>query len=100
MSSLSDRDLVRIASLLKALPIRAVGTRGWAQAQVTAGGLLTAGFDQHTLESHYKTGIYAAGEILDIDGDCGGYNLQWAWSSGHVAGRSAMQAALAAGDQP
>lgn len=87
---LTDRDLPQIASLLKSLAIRAVGTRDWTQAQVTAGGLETGDFLPDTLESRHSSGLYAAGEILDIDGDCGGYNLQWAWSSGQAAGRSAM----------
>ena len=56
------------------------------QAQVTAGGIRTTEFNAHTLESRLCPGLYAAGEVLDIDGDCGGYNLQWAWSSGRLAG--------------
>ena len=55
-------------------------------AQVTAGGVLTDGFDPNTMESKLVSGLYACGEVLDIDGDCGGYNLQWAWSSGRCAG--------------
>ena len=58
-------------------------------AQVTAGGVLTRDFDPQTMESRLVPGLYACGEVLDIDGDCGGYNLQWAWSSGIVAGRHA-----------
>ena len=55
-------------------------------AQVTAGGVFTADFDSATMESRLVSGLYACGEVLDIDGDCGGYNLQWAWSSGRCAG--------------
>jgi len=55
-------------------------------AQVTAGGILTQDFDPETMESRLIPGLYACGEVLDIDGDCGGYNLQWAWSSGRCAG--------------
>ena len=55
-------------------------------AQVTAGGAVTAEFDAQTMESRLVSGLYACGEVLDIDGDCGGYNLQWAWSSGRMAG--------------
>ncbi len=58
-------------------------------AQVTAGGICTGEFDPKTMESRLVPGLYACGELLDIDGDCGGYNLQWAWSSGHCAGLSA-----------
>ena len=62
---------------------------GMDSAQVTAGGVLTADFDPNTMESKLVPGLYACGEVLDIDGDCGGYNLQWAWSSGRLAGSSA-----------
>lgn len=86
--------IMKLAAMLKALSIRAVGTQDWRQAQVTAGGLDTDDFDPVTMESRLQPGVYAAGEILDIDGDCGGYNLQWAWSSGYTAGSSAMLACL------
>ncbi|MGI6334283.1 MAG: NAD(P)/FAD-dependent oxidoreductase [Saccharofermentanales bacterium] len=88
-AELTDRSLTRMAHFLKKLPIRVTGTRGWTQAQVTAGGLKTDQFNHLTLESKLQPGLFAAGEILDIDGDCGGYNLQWAWTTGHVAGESA-----------
>ncbi len=55
-------------------------------AQVTVGGIRTAEFTPETMESRFVPGLYACGEVLDIDGDCGGFNLQWAWSSGHLAG--------------
>ena len=48
----------------------------------------TAEFDPATMESRLVPGLYACGEVLDIDGDCGGYNLQWAWASGRAAGRA------------
>ena len=63
-----------------------VSVLGFDGAQVTAGGIHTAEFDPKTLQSRLVPGLYAAGEVLDIDGDCGGYNLQWAWSSGYLAG--------------
>ena len=59
---------------------------GFDNAQVTAGGICTQEFYAETMESRIVPGLYAAGEVLDIDGDCGGYNLQWAWSSGQLAG--------------
>ena len=68
------------------LPVR--GARGYAQAQVTAGGLEGAQFDPDTLEACRVPGLYAAGEVLDVDGPCGGYNLQWAWASALLAARS------------
>lgn len=69
--------------------IPVTGTRSWSSAQVTAGGVLTDEVHPRTLESKIIPGLYFAGEILDVDGDCGGYNLQWAWSSGRVAGKHA-----------
>ena len=63
------------------------GTEGFDSAQVTAGGIKTTGFDPETLESWFMPGLFVCGELLDVDGDCGGYNLQWAWASGHLAGR-------------
>ena len=63
-------------------------------AQVTAGGILTSEFDPETMESRLVPGLYACGEVLDIDGDCGGYNLQWAWSSGRCAGHAAGKESL------
>ena len=56
------------------------------QAQVCSGGVDTSEVDSHTMESRLHKGLYFAGELLDIDGTCGGYNLQWAWSSGATAG--------------
>lgn len=75
-----------ICRTVKAFRLNIVGSMGMDSAQVTAGGVRTDGFDPETLESRLCPGLYAAGEVLDIDGDCGGYNLQWAWSSGHAAG--------------
>jgi len=54
---------------------------------VFVGGIRTGGFDPETLESWFMPGLFVCGELLDIDGDCGGYNLQWAWASGRLAGR-------------
>jgi hypothetical protein len=92
---LAAADRQKIAALLKDWPIRVLGTRDWSQAQVTAGGLDTADFRPETLESRLMSGVFAAGEMLDVDGDCGGFNLQWAWSSGYRAGTSAARRAAA-----
>ena len=62
---------------------------GMDAAQVTAGGIVTSEFDPQTMESRLVPGLYACGEVLDVDGDCGGYNLQWAWRSGRLAGHHA-----------
>ena len=59
---------------------------GMDGAQVTAGGIRTSEFRADSMQSRLCRGLYAAGEVLDIDGDCGGYNLQWAWASGRLAG--------------
>ena len=64
-------------------------TNAYEQAQICRGGVDTREVDPETMESRYVPGIYFAGELLDVDGICGGYNLQWAWSSGYVAGKSA-----------
>lgn len=101
------RMLIKYAGIDAALPLRALdsaaldaavragkefalrvrGTEGFDSAQVTAGGIRTSGVDPETLQSWFMPGLFICGELLDVDGDCGGYNLQWAWASGHVAGR-------------
>ena len=86
-STLSDSDISRIVKTIKFFPLPVTGVMGMDQAQVTAGGIMTRDFCANTLESRICPGIFATGEVLDIDGDCGGYNLQWAWSSGRLAGK-------------
>ena len=85
-ASLPEDALNRIAAQVKRFSLPITGVCGFDQAQVTAGGLRCDEFDPKTMESRLVAGFYACGEVLDIDGDCGGYNLQWAWSSGHLAG--------------
>lgn len=87
LSALSRGDIEKIAKTVKCFRLSVNGTQGFDAAQVTAGGISTDEFDPKTMESLLVPGLYAAGEVLDIDGDCGGYNLQWAWSSGKLAGR-------------
>lgn len=87
VGALSGREAARVAMLLKDWAIPVTGTQGLKAAQATAGGIDTAGFDPATMQSRLVRGLYAAGEVLDIDGDCGGYNLQWAWSSAAAAAR-------------
>lgn len=91
---LTDSQLDVIVTCLKAFEISLTEPLGMDSAQVTAGGVLTEGFDPNTMESKLVPGLYACGEVLDIDGDCGGYNLQWAWSSGICAGRAAGEVKL------
>ena len=89
ISYLSEQELTEAAQMCKHFSFRLTGTLGMEAAQVTAGGVLTKDFDPQTMESRLMPGLYACGEVLDIDGKCGGYNLQWAWSSGYLAGKSA-----------
>lgn len=86
LSALSERELRTVAGACKRFKLPVRGTEGFANAQVTAGGIRTSEFDPRTLESRLCPRLFACGEVLDIDGDCGGYNLQWAWSSGVLAG--------------
>ncbi len=86
---LEDEELAAVCNAVKAFEIHLTESLGMDAAQVTAGGVLTAEFDEKTMESRLVPGLYACGEVLDIDGDCGGHNLQWAWSSGRLAGLSA-----------
>jgi predicted Rossmann fold flavoprotein len=86
LSALSERELRTVAGACKRFKLPVRGTEGFANAQVTAGGIRTSEFDPHTLESRLCPRLFACGEVLDIDGDCGGYNLQWAWASGVLAG--------------
>ncbi len=86
ISGLQDAQLREVVSLAKAFCVRLTEPLGMDSAQVTAGGILTSEFEPTTMESKLVPGLYACGEVLDVDGDCGGYNLQWAWSSGRLAG--------------
>ena len=86
ISELIDQDISCIAQTIKHFEIKVTGDLGFRNAQVTAGGISTFEFDDHTMQSKKCAGLYAAGEVLDIDGDCGGYNLQWAFASGRLAG--------------
>ena len=84
---LTDEQLLSCVKLSKWFTLAVTGVMGFESAQVTAGGVLTREFDARTLESRLNPGLFVCGEVLDIDGDCGGYNLQWAWSSGYLAGK-------------
>ena len=88
---LSGDELHELCRLVKGLELPLTEPMGMDSAQVTAGGIRTEDFEDATMESRLVPGLYACGEVLDIDGDCGGFNLQWAWSSGILAGRSASE---------
>lgn len=82
-------DSEALMALAKSYPLRATGTTGHEQAQVLRGGLRTNQFSTKTLECTSVPGLFATGEALDVDGECGGFNLSWAWKSGMVAGAAA-----------
>lgn len=80
-----------LARMLCAYPLRVTGVRGYDQAQVTQGGIDPADFDPATMACKKHPGLYACGEILNVDGDCGGYNLQFAFATGLLAARDAAK---------
>ena len=84
--TISDKKLEILASAMTDFRLPITGVSGFETAQVTAGGIKTSEFDPDTMESRLVSGLYACGEVLDVDGDCGGFNLQWAWASGLLAG--------------
>ena len=86
---LTEDEIRTLCTLIKQFRITITGTNSFDQAQVCCGGVDTSEVNPKTLESRYVPGLYFAGEILDVDGMCGGYNLQWAWSSGRIAAESA-----------
>ena len=88
-SSSTEEDLKRLGKQLQDWSFRVKGTKGWTSAQVTAGGVDTVQVDAGTMESRLVPGLYFAGEVLDVHGYCGGFNLHWAWASGHMAGKAA-----------
>jgi len=89
VSQLEEFEIDAVCCAVKAFEVSLTEPMGMDSAQVTAGGIVTKEFDETTMESKLVPGLYACGEVLDIDGDCGGYNLQWAWSSGRLAGQHA-----------
>ena len=83
---LTNVELQRIVDAFFDFRLRVLGVRGFDSAQVTAGGIAAEEFDQTTMESRLAPGLFAAGEVLDVDGKCGGYNLMFAFASGILAG--------------
>ena len=77
-------DVERVVSIIKNYSLEVVGSMGYDNSQVTKGGISVEGFDDKTLESKLCKGLYATGEVLDVDGDCGGFNIQWAYSSARI----------------
>ena len=100
LSGIDEHDKVRqytrkqlqaVLQLAKRFPVTVVGTNSDEQSQVTAGGVDTRQVDALSMESKLVPGLYFAGEILDVDGKCGGYNLYFAWASGALAGINAAE---------
>jgi predicted Rossmann fold flavoprotein len=88
---LRREDRRQLVHTLTQLPLPVTGNRGWDLAEVTAGGVPLQEIDYRTMESRKCPGLYLAGEMLDCDGRVGGFNLQWAWSTGMIAGRAAAR---------
>jgi predicted Rossmann fold flavoprotein len=82
----------RLVRALVESPVRVVDSRGYGYAEVTAGGIPLDEIDAATMQSRLCPGLYLVGEILDVDGRLGGFNFQWAWSSGWVAGHAIAKA--------
>ena len=89
VSSLSDSDIKKILTTMRCWDFQVLGTRSLEQAQTTIGGADCDEFSESTMQSRIVPGLFACGEVLDVDGDCGGYNLTWAFASGILAGSSA-----------
>lgn len=89
LGKIPDEKLLTLCKWMKTLPFHITETNGFDNAQVCAGGIDTREVNPDTMESKIVKNLYFAGELLDVDGICGGYNLQWAWASGYVAGRQA-----------
>lgn len=88
IAHLNKDEVGRLAKILTDWRFKITGSKSFKDAQVTAGGVDTDEINSSTMESKLVKGLYFAGEIVDIDGDCGGFNLQWAWSSGYIAGEN------------
>ena len=88
MATYPDKALLRVAEQLKRWPLKPAGTEGYAKAEVTVGGIDTDGLSSQTMGAKAVRGLYAIGEAVDVTGWLGGYNFQWAWSSGWCAGQA------------
>ena len=86
MANLRDRVLAEVAALLRGWRLEPSGSEGYAKAEVTVGGVDTAALSQKTMEAKGVPGLFVVGEAVDVTGWLGGYNFQWAWSSGWCAG--------------
>ncbi|MEI8302854.1 MAG: NAD(P)/FAD-dependent oxidoreductase [Burkholderiales bacterium] len=89
LAELGNRDLLALADALRRWTLLPTGSEGWRKAEVTVGGVATAELDPRSLQSRRQPGLHFIGEVVDVTGWLGGYNFQWAWASGHAAGRAA-----------
>ena len=96
MPELRDRDLQRLAESLSRWQLTPSGTEGFRKAEVTAGGVNTRELDSRTMASKRRAGLFFIGEVVDVTGWLGGYNFQWAWSSGAACARALQPATVAA----
>ena len=85
-------ELERLGATIREFKIPVKETNPFEQAQICTGGVDTAEIEAETMQSKRVPGLYIVGELLDVDGICGGYNLQWAWTSGYLAGKGAANA--------
>ena len=88
VKDLNDSEIRKLCTVLKKYRIKILDTTGFKNAQVTAGGVSLNEVNTETLESKIVKGLYFSGEVLDVYGECGGFNLQWAWASGYIAGKN------------
>lgn len=88
ISSISQKEIINIANTSQSFPIKPIRLKGWKMAQCTSGGVLSEEINMDTLESKLVDNLYFAGEVLDYDGPCGGFNLDYAWHTGALAGRN------------
>ena len=91
VNEITKKERETLVSLLKRLELTITGVRGFKEAIITQGGVNVKEIDPGTMESKKVKGLYFAGEILDVDGICGGYNLQFAWATGATAGRNCVE---------
>ena len=87
INQLSSKDLLSLSNMLTSWELSPSGTQGYRMAEVSLGGVDTAGLSSRTMESTTVNSLYFIGEAVDVTGPWGGYNFQWAWASGHCAGQ-------------
>jgi predicted flavoprotein YhiN len=89
IGEIPDRELTALETTMRAWQVHPTGTEGYAKAEVTLGGVATSALSQRTMQANAVPGLFVIGEAVDVTGWLGGYNFQWAWASGFVAGEVA-----------